>query len=81
MKVSTGDEEIYEVLKESGCLRIPNGMQCPYCKVNYYEGDANRIGRKMSARMEKTHLIKNKNQALNILLNIYGEDWWIDSVT
>lgn len=25
-----------------------------------------------------THLIKDKNQTPNILLNIYGNDWWID---
>jgi hypothetical protein len=64
----------------SGCLPIPNGMQCPYCKVNYYEGDTVRIYNKMSEHMESTHLIRNKNQALNILFNIYGNDWWMDFV-
>jgi hypothetical protein len=80
MKVSTEDEGIYEILKESECLPVLNGMQCPYCKINYYERDTNRIGRKISAYMERTHLIKNKNQALNILLNIYGKDSWMDFV-
>jgi hypothetical protein len=61
MKVSTGDEEIYEILKESGFLPVPNGMQCPYCEVNNYEGDTSRIKRKISAHMERIHLINNKN--------------------
>jgi hypothetical protein len=30
--------------------------------------------------MESTHLIRNKNQALNVLFNIYGNDWWMDFV-
>jgi hypothetical protein len=28
--------------------------------------------------MEMTHLISNNNHALNMLLNIYGTDWWMD---
>jgi hypothetical protein len=48
METKTGHEDIYEVLKESQCLPVPSGMQCSYCKVNYFEGDASRIKRKMS---------------------------------
>jgi hypothetical protein len=71
-------KEIFEVLKLTGCLRAPNGMQCLYCKVNYYEGDPVKIYKQMSEHMESTHLIRNKNQALNMLFNIYGNDWWMD---
>jgi hypothetical protein len=85
MEKRAGEEDIYEVLKESGCLPVPSGMQCPYCKVNYFEGDMLKIRRKMSAHMESTHLIRNNNQTLNILLNIllniYGSDWWIDFIS
>jgi hypothetical protein len=31
--------------------------------------------------MESTYLIKNNNQALNILPNLYGNDWWIDFIS
>jgi hypothetical protein len=30
--------------------------------------------------MKSTHLIGNNNQGLNILLNLYGTDWWIDLI-
>jgi hypothetical protein len=30
--------------------------------------------------MESTHLIGNNNQGLNILLKLYGADWWMDFI-
>jgi hypothetical protein len=41
------DEDIYEIMKEYGYLPVPNGMQCPYCKTNYYNGDRKKIERKL----------------------------------
>jgi hypothetical protein len=64
----------------SGCLPVPDGMQYPYNKVNHYKGDPMKIYRKMSEHMGRTHLIRKKNQTLNILFNIYGNDWWMDFV-
>jgi hypothetical protein len=81
MKVRHGDEYVYEIMKEYGCLPVPSGMQCPYCKINYYNGEKGRIEKKLAKHMESTHLIKNNNQALNILLNLYGNDWRMDFIS
>jgi hypothetical protein len=43
MKPLNGNEEVFGVLKISECLPVPDGMQCAYCKVNYYEGDPVKI--------------------------------------
>jgi hypothetical protein len=75
MEVMHGDEDIYEILKEYGCLPVPDGLQYPYCKWNKYNGSRKIIERKLSKHMEKVHLISNNNHALNILFNIYGTDW------
>jgi hypothetical protein len=77
MEIRHGDEDVYEIMKEYGWLPVPSGMQCPYCKINYSNGEKERIEKKLTRHMESTHLIKNNNQALNILLNIYGNDWWM----
>jgi hypothetical protein len=42
MKRRPGEEDIYEIFKESGSLPVPDGIQCSYCKVNYFGGE--RIG-------------------------------------
>jgi hypothetical protein len=72
--------EVFKMMEEKGCLPVLTDVLCPYCKVNYYEGDPVRIFNKMSEYMERTHLIRNKNQTLNILFNIYGNYWWMDFV-
>jgi hypothetical protein len=66
------------MLKEYGCLPVPDGMKCPCCDWNRYNGSRGVIERKLSKHMEKIHLISNNNHALNMLLNIYGMDWWMD---
>jgi hypothetical protein len=33
-----GDEDVYDILKEYGCLPVPDGMQCSYCDWNRYNG-------------------------------------------
>jgi hypothetical protein len=66
------------MLKDYGCLPVPEGMQCPYCNWNLYNGNRGVIGRKLSKHMEMTHLISNNNHALNMILNIYGSGWWMD---
>jgi hypothetical protein len=38
MEARHGDEDVYEMLKEYGCLPVPDGMQCPYCDWNRYSG-------------------------------------------
>jgi hypothetical protein len=73
-----GDEDIYDILKEYGCLPVPDGMQCPYCDWNRYNGSREVIERKLNKHMQITHLISNNNHALNMLLNINGTDWWMD---
>jgi hypothetical protein len=78
METRQGNEDIYEILKEYGCLPVPNGMQCPYCKWNYYGGSRRRTKDKLTKHMETTHLIGSNNHVLNILFNIYGTDWWMD---
>jgi hypothetical protein len=55
-------------------------MQYPYCDWNRYNGSREVIERKLNKHMEITHLISNNNHALNMLLNIYGTDWWMDFV-
>jgi hypothetical protein len=70
MEIRHGNEDIYEVLKDSECLSVPNGMQCHYCKVNYYNGEESKIYKRLAGHMESAHLIGNNNNALNILLNI-----------
>jgi hypothetical protein len=74
MEIRQGNQDIYEVLKDSGCLPMPCGMQYPYHKLNYYNGEESRIHKKLARNMESTNLIKNNNNALNILLNVYGDD-------
>jgi hypothetical protein len=73
-----GGEDVYDILKEFGCLPVPDGMQCPYCDWNRYNGSRVKIEEKLNKHMHITHLISNNNQALNMLLNIYGTDWWME---
>jgi hypothetical protein len=75
MEIRQGNDDIYEVLKDSGCLPVPNGIHCPYCKVDYYNGKESRIYEKLARHMESRHLIRNNINGLNILLNIHGDDW------
>jgi hypothetical protein len=73
-----GDENIYQILEEYGCLPVPDGMQCPYCACNRYNGSRGVTERKVSKHMEKIHLICNNNHAMNTLLSMYGTGWWMD---
>jgi hypothetical protein len=74
----SGKQDIYARLKEYGCLPMPDGMQCPYCKWNRYNGDRETISRRLDKHMQITHLISNNNHALNMLLNVYGNDCWMN---
>jgi hypothetical protein len=46
-----GDEDVYEILKEFGCLPVPDGMQCPYCDWNRYNGSRGKIREKLNKHM------------------------------
>jgi hypothetical protein len=39
MEERHGEEDIFEIMKEYGCLPVPDGVQCPYCEFNRYGGN------------------------------------------
>jgi hypothetical protein len=73
-----GEQDVYERMKGYGCVPVTEGMQCPYCKWNRYNGNRTIISGKLNKHMQMTHLINNNNHALNMLFNLYGKDWWMD---